>query len=227
MAEAGPPVEPSPQRRPPLPSWVYLLISFGLSLIPLLALVLGGAKWVKKTALDTAYDLYLIQPMNLVPAYLDHLRACDYLVVADHYNCSPWRYANPMRVIGALIETAGDIIARNGASVAMVMILSLILGFWLALAAVKRLFRADEADLILVVIAAFLAPVVASIAALGLKWVAIGLSYFVAFLALVILSIGRFLWEGWKYLRKAKDVTEDAETLGRLHARFWPGAGKG
>lgn len=224
MAETGPPSDPTPLRRPPLPSWVYLIVSLGLSLIPFMALALGGARWVRVTALNTAHDLHMIRPMNLVPAYLDNLGACTYLAAADHYNCSPWRYANPMRLIGALVETGGDIIAQNGASAAVVMILSLIMGYALALTAVKRLFRADEADIIMVLIAAFLAPAVASIAALGLKWLAIGASYVVAYVAFAILWCGTVIWKVWEYYRKAREVSENATALGRLHARFSPGA---
>src|SRR5262245_61551057 len=173
------------------------------------------------------HDLGLLQPFSFLEAYFRNLTACDRVssvVDGEYLNCSWLRFINPLRLVGTLITTIGDLWNRSEGPGHVILPLAMAAAFPIAISLIfsvaKRMNESSELHLLHVCFAALLTPVVASIIAL-----------FLQVLAIVLFSvfghvIGFFIWIGtvlaavsaiWKFydstIKMAKKLESITETI--------------
>lgn len=216
MAEDNSASSHTPGSPPRFPRWVYLAGSALIALVPPLIGLLGGGEAIKAFFFGVYDRLRLIQPFNFIPTYLGEFLACDHRADIGT-NCSALRFVNPLRLVGALLSTAGDIIQHSDGPAMLLMLMALVVGYFVSLGLLKRLFNTGETHLGLAVAAAAATPFAASFAALLLQWVAMLLSLFVAYMIAALLWAAGFIHWGWSTYKEAREVGERAHTLERIH----------
>jgi hypothetical protein len=168
---------------------------------------------------QTVADLGLIQPFSLLGIYFHNLVSCDHTstVIGEFTNCSPWRFLDPRRLLGSLLQTIAEVWTESGGPGRIILPLALIGTYPIAASMVmslsKRVARTSEFNLFHLLLAAPLTPFILSVVALLFQVLAIALFFvFGKVIGFVVWVVGTFGWilGIWKTL---KEVKKHAETL--------------
>lgn len=216
-------VAPLRRRLASLPKLPFLIAGFVLFLLGQWTRFMGGFDGLKRFCDGVVADLGLIQPFTLFHAYFSRLTACDRY--DTHINCSPWRYINPVRLVGALIDTVNFVWQRSAGPGRLLLPMLLVASFALAVQLIKLVQNRTstgvrEFNLLHACLAAAAAPVIASLIALVFQVTGIVIfSVFGQVVGLFVWLATTFggLWAAWKQLRevvdKGKKVEEAVNTV--------------
>jgi hypothetical protein len=174
---------------------------------------------------QTVEDLGLIQPFSLLGIYFHNLAACDHTnsVYGEFTSCSPWRFLNPLRLIGSLLKTIAEVWSQSGGPGQIFLPLALIGTYPIAASMVmslsKRLSGASEFNLIHALLAAPLTPFILSIVALAFQ--ILGIVLFFVFGKVIgfgiwIAAVVKFIWAAWKTVKEVKKHAETLETAEQM-----------
>jgi hypothetical protein len=184
-----------------------------------------GPDAVKGFCIQMVNDLGLLQPFTFLEAYFRNLTACDRassVVDGEYLNCSWLRFINPLRLVGTLITTMGDLWNRFDGPGHVMLPLAMAAAFPIAISLIfsvaKRMNESSELHLLHVCFAALLTPVVASTIALFLQVLAIvlftifgygvGIFIWAATVLAVPLAIWQFYESTIKMAKKLESITE-------------------
>jgi hypothetical protein len=199
---------PPPARR--FPPVFYLIGGVVIAIAPTLFAAFGGASAVQAFFFGLYERFSLIEPFNLMPIYFDHYRACD---GPEGTSCGG---SNPLKFFSALLSTGVTVINTFDGLTAAFLLMAMVYAFFGSLAVIKRLFDTDT-NIGSTLGAAVATPIVISVGAFVLKWIAMFLSIFLAYVVSALLWAGAILRKTWNVYKEAKNVRENAQTLEELH----------
>jgi hypothetical protein len=201
-----------------MPRKRYLIGGVALFVIGLLVRSLDLTK-LQSLCDQIVADLGLIQPFSLLGIYFHNLVACDHTstIYGEIANCSPWRFLNPVRLIGSLLKTIAQVWSQSAGPGFILLPLALIATYPIAASMVmslsKRMFDSSEFNLIHGLLAAPLTPFILSVIALVFQILAIALFFIfgkIVGLGIWIGALVKGILEVWKFF---KNVRKHAETL--------------
>jgi hypothetical protein len=174
---------------------------------------------------QTVSDLGLIQPFSLLGIYFHNLMSCDHTstVIGEFTNCSPWRFLDPRRLFGSLLQTIAEVWTESGGPGRIILPLALIGTYPVAASMImslsRKMFGTSEFNLFHVLLAAPLTPFILSVIALVFQVMGIALFFVfgkvIGFVILVGGPIGvlRTVWKIFKGAKKNADTLEATEKI--------------
>lgn len=158
-----------------LPRWPALVAGIVLVAVGQWIQYSGGLEALRDFFYGVLSDLGLIQPFSVIPVYFNAVSGCE-------HGCEWWQYLLPQRYFGGLFTTVAEIWAVSGWAGRILMPLSVIIGFMLAMAALSAVEEkmggaGSGSDPIRGILATLLTPFFASVVALVLQWLAMGMFF--------------------------------------------------